>query len=101
MSFQTYRDALTAQELEQLRAATLFSDGLPVPIAAHLAAGSALGIGDPLACHRRLIGLGLVDDWTTTSTAGWGGEKFRTENRVCDGCSAPWLCRGRPNAGRG
>jgi tetratricopeptide (TPR) repeat protein len=70
VSFRTYQDALTASELKQLRAATVFSESLPVPVAALHAAGSALGVGDPAACLRRLVGLGLVDDWTTTLADG-------------------------------
>jgi len=64
VSFATYRDALTDHELAQLRAGTLFSEGLPVPVAALLAAGTALGVLDPPAGVRRLITLGLIDDWT-------------------------------------
>lgn len=65
VSFETYRDALTEQELKQLRAATLFSEGLPVPVAALQTAGRSLGVRDPAACLRRLIALGLVDDWSS------------------------------------
>ena len=64
VSLQAYRDALTAKELEQLRAATLFTEGMAVPVAALQAAGQALGVGEPAASVERLIGLGLVDDWT-------------------------------------
>ena len=63
VTFETYRAALTEPELQQLRAATLFSEGLPVPIGALRSAGSALGLDDPSACLRRLFALGLVDHW--------------------------------------
>ena len=69
VSFETYRDALTEAELNQLRAATLFSEGLPVPVAALEAAGRTLGVPDPSACVRRLIALGLMDDWTDHATS--------------------------------
>ena len=64
VSFETYSNALTEQELRQLRASTLFSAGLPVPMAALEAAGRALGVHDPSTCMRRLVALGLVDDWS-------------------------------------
>jgi tetratricopeptide (TPR) repeat protein len=63
LTFGTYRDALSEQELKQLRASTLFVEGLPIPVAALEAVGSALGAGDPGVCLQRLLGLGLVDDW--------------------------------------
>lgn len=63
VSFEAYFEALTEQERTQLRAATVFSAGLPVPVAALEAAGRALGVDDPSACLRRLTALGLVDDW--------------------------------------
>jgi tetratricopeptide (TPR) repeat protein len=62
VSFETYRDALSEHELAQLRAGTVFSEGLPAPVAALEASGSALGVRDPPACLRRLVALGLVDD---------------------------------------
>ncbi len=68
VSFQTYRNALSDHEVAQLRAATLFSEGLPVPVAALEAAGAAVGVPDPPASVRRLIALGLVDDWTEVLT---------------------------------
>jgi tetratricopeptide (TPR) repeat protein len=63
LTFETYRDALTDEELAQLRASTLFAEGLPIPVVALEAVGRALGVGDPGACLRRLLGLGLLDDW--------------------------------------
>ena len=63
VAFETYRKALTEVEAAHLRAATLFSEGLPIPISAIEAAGTALGAAEPWACLRRLIGLGLVDFW--------------------------------------
>jgi len=68
VSFQTYRDALTEQELTLLHAATLFSAGLPVPVAALHAAGGAVGARDPDAGLARLIALGLVDAWDADET---------------------------------
>jgi tetratricopeptide (TPR) repeat protein len=70
VSFEIYRDALTEQELDQLRAATLFSEGLPIPVAALEAAGGALGVDDPPASFRRLVALGLVDDWSAAGGRG-------------------------------
>ena len=61
--FETYRNALSEDQRRQLRAATLFSEGLPVPVTALEEAGRALGIDEPHRCLQRLMGLGLVDDW--------------------------------------
>ncbi|MBM5817934.1 MAG: CHAT domain-containing protein, partial [Cyanobacteria bacterium K_Offshore_surface_m2_239] len=61
--FQTYRDALSANQRTQLRATTLFAESLPVPLAALEAAGCALGVDDPAAALTRLLSLGLVEDW--------------------------------------
>jgi hypothetical protein len=63
VSLETYRHALTDQELKQLQAGTIFSEGLPVPVGALEAAGRALGVIDPPRSLQRLIALGLVDDW--------------------------------------
>ncbi len=63
ISFETYRNALTAAELTQLRAGTLFSEGLPVPIEAMKAVGLKSSLRDPGAAISRLVGLGLVDKW--------------------------------------
>ncbi len=63
VSFETYRDALTEDQRAQLRAATLFSENLPVPAAALEAVGKAAGAADPEACLSRLTGLGLIDAW--------------------------------------
>ncbi|MFC1537451.1 CHAT domain-containing protein [Gemmatimonadota bacterium] len=63
VSLETYRDALTEPQETQLRAATVFSEGVPVPVPALEAVGRAAGIADPLAAMDRLIGLGLVDQW--------------------------------------
>ena len=63
VSFETYRDALTEDQRAQLRAATLFSENLPVPATALEAVGKAAGAADPKACLSRLTGLGLIDGW--------------------------------------
>ncbi len=63
MTFETYWNALTDAQRTQLRAATLFSEGLPVPVAALEAVGLASGVSDPRVSLTRLIGLGLVDKW--------------------------------------
>ncbi|HUH08332.1 MAG TPA: CHAT domain-containing protein, partial [Egibacteraceae bacterium] len=63
LSFQTYRNALTADEARQLSAATLFSEGVPIPQTALAAAGQALGVEAPDSAVARLLGLGLFDDW--------------------------------------
>jgi tetratricopeptide (TPR) repeat protein len=70
VTFETYRAALTEAELQQLRAATLFSEGLPVPIDALRSLGSALGLDDPSASLQRLFALGLVDHWDGTVDGG-------------------------------
>ena len=58
VSFETYRDALTADQRAQLRAATLFSEDVPIPIAAIEAVGGAAGVADPGRSLGRLIGPG-------------------------------------------
>ena len=63
VSFETYRNALTDDQRTQLQAAALFSEGLPVPLAALEAVGLAGDVNEPGACLGRLIGLGLVDSW--------------------------------------
>ena len=63
MAFETYRAALTPDQLRQLQAATLFDSGLPVPRAALDAVGQAAGVTDATAATDRLIGLGLFDDF--------------------------------------
>ena len=64
VAFKIYENALTDDQRGQLRAATLFSEGLPIPVAALKAAGFALAVENPSACLKRLTGLGLVDDWS-------------------------------------
>lgn len=49
LAFATYKDALTESQRTQLRAATLFSENLPVPLTALAAAGRTLGVADPAA----------------------------------------------------
>ena len=80
VTFETYRDALTRHQRRQLRAATLFSEGLPVPVPALKAVGEAAGVDDPLACLNRLIGLGLVDSW---------GEIFGVEHAAANPLARP------------
>lgn len=63
VSFETYRDALTSAQRAQLRAATLFSEALPVPLPALEAVGRAAGVSDPRDALRRLAALGLLDPW--------------------------------------
>lgn len=63
ISLQTYRDALTPDESLQLAASSLFSENVPIPEAGHAAAGAANGCRDPDRAIRRLVGLGLLDDW--------------------------------------
>ena len=63
LTFETYRNALTEPQRTQLRATTVFSEGMPVPLAALEAVGLASDMGDPRASLSRLIGLGLVDSW--------------------------------------
>ncbi|HYI49182.1 MAG TPA: tetratricopeptide repeat protein [Allosphingosinicella sp.] len=63
VSFQTYRNALTEDEGRQLAAATLHSEGVPIPRAALAAAGAANDCAEPERAIDRLIALGLLDDW--------------------------------------
>ncbi len=63
MAFDSYREALTPPQATMLRAACVFSPGLPVPHPALHAAGAAAGVPDPGASLQRLLGLGLADDW--------------------------------------
>ena len=63
VSFATYRAALTGDQERQLAAATLFAEEVPIPRAALEAAGAALGVEDAAAAVRRLLALGLFDDF--------------------------------------
>ena len=63
VSFEVYGRALTPPQRAQLRAATLFSEGMPIPRPSLLAVGDALKVPDPASCLERLVNLGLVDDW--------------------------------------
>ena len=63
VSFEIYRNALTPTQKSQLWAATLFSEGLPVPLQVLEAVGRASGVGNPRVAIDRLRGLGLMDDW--------------------------------------
>ena len=63
VSFATYRAALTGDQERQLAAATLFAEEVPIPRAALEAAGAALGVEDVAAAVRRLLALGLFDDF--------------------------------------
>ena len=63
VSFSVYREALTATQASQLRAITLFSENIPIPVSALEAVGKTSGISNPLAALARLSALGLVDDW--------------------------------------
>lgn len=63
VSFATYQQALSESQKVQLRAATLFAEGMPVPMPALEAVGRAAGVTDPASALTRLCGLGLVDDW--------------------------------------
>ena len=67
VSFETYAKALTEAQAIQLRAATLFSEGLPVPVTALEAVGRASSLEDPTAAINRLTGLGLIDIWGETN----------------------------------
>ncbi|MEB3156344.1 MAG: CHAT domain-containing protein [Cyanobacteriota bacterium] len=61
--FRTYQEALSPSQRAQLRAATLFSEGLPIPIGALEGVGRGLGVEDPPAAVARLLSLGLVEAW--------------------------------------
>jgi len=62
MAFDTYRNALSSQQLRALQAGCLFTSGLPLPLPALQAAARAAGVGDAAAAVQRLLGLGLLDD---------------------------------------
>jgi hypothetical protein len=59
MSLTAFRDMLTPQETQQLRAATLFS--VPVPRPVLEAAGEAASVEEPVRAIERLRGLSLMD----------------------------------------
>ena len=62
MAFDTYRNALSSQQLRALQAGCLFASGLPLPLPALQAAAGAAGVRDAAAAVQRLLGLGLLDD---------------------------------------
>ena len=95
LSFATYRAALSPQEARQLSAATLFAEGVPIPRAALEASGMALGVEGAAAAVRRLLGLGLFDDW-----GGIAGQPHAAANPLArplapglDPADRPRLCR--------
>jgi esterase/lipase superfamily enzyme/tetratricopeptide (TPR) repeat protein len=59
VSLTAFKDMLTPQETQQLRAATSFS--VPVPRPALEAAGEAASVKEPVGAIERLRGLGLID----------------------------------------
>ena len=63
VSFATYGAALTPDQSRQLGAANFFSSEIPIPVAALAAVGMANGAEAPEKAIKRLIGLGLFDDW--------------------------------------
>lgn len=69
MAFDTYRAALTPDQMQMLRACCVFTTGVPVPKSAVEAAGGAAGVAEAPAALDRLLGLGLVDDWGAESGA--------------------------------
>ena len=66
VSFETYAKALTGTQHGLLRAATLFSEEVPIPLPALEAVGRAAGVSEPAAAIERLLGLGLMDSWPNT-----------------------------------
>ncbi len=70
VSFEIYRKALTETQYTQLRAFTLFSEGLPVPLPVIEAVGDTSGVREPSAAIHRLVGLGLVDSWGNIDDVG-------------------------------
>ena len=63
ISFETYQNALTHTQQALLRTAAFFSENVPVPQTALLAAGTAVGIDNVPFASDRLTALGLVDQW--------------------------------------
>jgi AAA ATPase domain len=59
VSLTAFKEMLTPQETQQLRAATLFSVPVPRPVLA--AAGEAASVKEPARAIERLRGLGLID----------------------------------------
>ena len=72
MNLGAYKVALSPSEGKMLQASLLFSSGLPVPIAALYAAGSAAGVCKPQLALEKLINLGLVDNWQHLSSGRHG-----------------------------
>jgi len=63
MAFEAYRSALTSDQANMLSAAQIFTSGLPTPCPALQAVGKAADVADPDGAIRRLLDLGLFDDW--------------------------------------
>ena len=72
MAFDTYRAALTPDQMQMLRACCVFTTGVPVPKSAVEAAGRAAGVAEAPAALERLLSLGLVDDWGAEDGAAAG-----------------------------
>ncbi len=68
ISIETYANAITNTEARQLRAATLFAEGFPVPQSALEAVGRTAGVEAPEGIIDRLMGLGLIDTWGRIDT---------------------------------
>ena len=63
VSFETYSTALTSGQKEVLTAATLFSDEVPVPLTALVAAAGEITLATPASALERLLVLGLLDSF--------------------------------------
>ena len=63
MAFDQYSKALSRTQSVALGAATLFSEGVPIPESAMQVAIRAAGVSDAEGALARLVALGLVDDW--------------------------------------
>ena len=63
MAFGTYRAALTTEQARMLTIASFFAHDLPIPTSALEACGQELGVGKAAASIKRLLALGMLDDW--------------------------------------
>jgi tetratricopeptide (TPR) repeat protein len=63
MAFGTYRAALTADQARMLAIASFFTANLPIPTSALEACGENLGLSKSSSVIKRLLALGMLDDW--------------------------------------
>ena len=86
VSLTAFKDMLTPQETQQLRAATLFS--LPVPQPVLAAAGEAAAVQEPGRAIERLRGLGLIDLYLAAGQER-SSQSTRWRDRLCRRSTKP------------